>query len=523
MHYLIYFSFFLSLLFPTQVFAEDWTFAVSASNNNPSNWLGLDEGSVFFRRLTHTQPGHDWTIKIGKGGQLYSITTPQTRELISLQAPPGDWVDEVFQHVLPYPPERNASEPNISDGDIHQAGFYKATDSNLFQPIMPRSIYSPLFLFRSDPNSHSISYTTWPQHAHLPRQLADNQIFINQTIKDLGDGVIEISVEYNNWSDHDFPRTSIPWSCFRPQTVPTQIISTPNGNYIQDNRNFIGSGIVRLKDQSTGGWIALTQSNQSTSYGIGIVFGKKVFFPPESGSFLRWGESRPGAQGNELNWIATSLVREIDLAPGETFFAKYYLVIGQLKDIQTQGNHLQNQVELSKRFIPENEGITLPICTSSPVPYRRGCPSGQTPAFYLYQNFVQGSLPLFLLQNTTNNQYLLTSDPYKISFDPTDGKTKYVEFLGWAYPNELATQSSLHYRLLKSTISNRTLFPSTGADNTLTARTSSSSNPSPSVGNSADFNNDGSINLLDYNLLKAGFGTTYNLLDYNTLRSQWGQ
>src|SRR3989339_33644 len=38
-----------------------------------------------------------------------------------------------------------------------------------------------------------------------------------------------------------------------------------------------------------------------------------------------------------------------------------------------------------------------------------------------------------------------------------------------------------------------------------------------------DFNLDGSVNLLDYNLLKADFGTTYNLLDYNTLRSHWGR
>jgi len=40
---------------------------------------------------------------------------------------------------------------------------------------------------------------------------------------------------------------------------------------------------------------------------------------------------------------------------------------------------------------------------------------------------------------------------------------------------------------------------------------------------SADLNSDGTVNLLDYNLLKTGFGTAYNLLDYNTLRSQWGQ
>jgi len=50
-----------------------------------------------------------------------------------------------------------------------------------------------------------------------------------------------------------------------------------------------------------------------------------------------------------------------------------------------------------------------------------------------------------------------------------------------------------------------------------------SSLPSPSPNSlPGDFNADGSVNLLDYNLLKAGFGTTYNLLDYNTLLTNFG-
>ena len=38
-----------------------------------------------------------------------------------------------------------------------------------------------------------------------------------------------------------------------------------------------------------------------------------------------------------------------------------------------------------------------------------------------------------------------------------------------------------------------------------------------------DLNSDGTVNLLDYNLLKTGFGTTYNLLNYNQLVQQFGQ
>jgi len=51
---------------------------------------------------------------------------------------------------------------------------------------------------------------------------------------------------------------------------------------------------------------------------------------------------------------------------------------------------------------------------------------------------------------------------------------------------------------------------------------------SPGYGNNppaaiqGDFNNDGEVNLLDYNVLVAGFGTTYNLLDYNHLVANFG-
>ena len=53
--------------------------------------------------------------------------------------------------------------------------------------------------------------------------------------------------------------------------------------------------------------------------------------------------------------------------------------------------------------------------------------------------------------------------------------------------------------------------------------TYSTTAPSLPPTNSADLNSDGTVNLLDYNLLKAGFGTTYNLLNYNQLVQQFGQ
>jgi hypothetical protein len=45
---------------------------------------------------------------------------------------------------------------------------------------------------------------------------------------------------------------------------------------------------------------------------------------------------------------------------------------------------------------------------------------------------------------------------------------------------------------------------------------------SVSTGRTGDFNNDGRVNLADYNLLISGFGTTYTLADYNALLSAFG-
>ncbi len=500
-------------LLASPVQAQQWSFSVSPTNNVQSKWDGLNESFVFFRRLTHTQLGKDWTIKIGKGGQLYSITTPQTGEMIGYQAPHGEWVDEVLQHTFTYPPK--LGEGKGTDGDIHQAGYYKVEDSNLILPVIPHSTYSPLFLFRQN-NDDSVSYTTWPQHAHLPRDQANNQLFINQTVKDLGDGVVEIQVILNNWSDHVFPSVTTPWATFRTQRLTSQIISTPSGDYVEDNRRITIDPATQVINNNTGGWLAVVQQPNPNAYGIGIVFGKNPL-PADKKVNLLWGVSDPSSGGENVKWTTASVYRRLDFQPGETITIKYFLVLGKLSDIQAKGNQLQSQVSLSRKYISENEGILLPICASSPVPYRRGCPTGQTPAFYLYENFVKGSLPLFLLQNTTNGQYLLTSDPYKISFNPTDGKTKYVEFLGWTYPHSLATTSSLNYRLLKNLISNRTLFPATDADNILTVRPASDSPSSSPTSKLCDFNHDNQVNLLDYNLLVSGYGTTYNLSHYNQL------
>jgi hypothetical protein len=69
----------------------EWQFKVSNANNNQSDWNipgrgNLpDESQVFWRRLIHIQNEKNWTIKVGNGGQIYSISTPQLGDHTSAQ------------------------------------------------------------------------------------------------------------------------------------------------------------------------------------------------------------------------------------------------------------------------------------------------------------------------------------------------------------------------------------------------------------------------------------------------------
>ena len=44
-------------------------------------------------------------------------------------------------------------------------------------------------------------------------------------------------------------------------------------------------------------------------------------------------------------------------------------------------------------------------------------------------------------------EYMVTDNPYEISFDPTDGLTRYVDLLGWALPKALALDSCRYQSL----------------------------------------------------------------------------
>lgn len=438
------------LLFAHQAISQakvDYSFSESSINSDSSDWLGLDENQVFYKKLMHSEEDYSWTIKIGKGGQIYSIKALELGELIAFQrVEHGQWVDEVFQHTIPMPPQRKPTN-NVVDGDIHQAGYYIRSDLDKNDQILPRSVYSPIFAYQYDPSANSVNYITWPQHAHLPRRYSENQVLINQTIKDLGGGIVEINVEFNKWGGARYDKLSLPWSAFRASTVPVHIVSNHDGTYREATQSLRDEKwLTKIKEGMTGGWIAFVASNAPSARGIGIVYGK---YPREldgKNGFVRWGNYGPPKRPQIAGTVA-AVYRNVNLDAGETLLYRYYLVLGTLADIQMKANRLESKVALNKRIMPQEQAKRLAICQDKDTVLKRICEKDAAPLFYTYKDFVRDSRPLFLLKNTRTGMYMVTDNPYEISFDPTNGITKYVDLLGWAVPKNMATDSCRYQSL----------------------------------------------------------------------------
>jgi hypothetical protein len=171
--------------------------------------------------------------------------------------------------------------------------------------------------------------------------------------------------------------------------------------------------------------MALTKNGTDESYGIGIVFGK--FNNLITKDYIRLEEYSTGT-------VAT-VKRSAQLNPGDSIFFRYYLVIGKLNEIKYYGNLLANKVQSGKIIRPISLANNIKVCLDKNNELRNGCLDTDTKLFISNRNFVKNSFPLFFLKNTETNKTILTTNPYLISGDPTDGKTEYLGFHGWAIKN----------------------------------------------------------------------------------------
>lgn len=430
-------------------------------NSSPSQWhptkvpaeaaLG-DEKHVFFRELAHTGDHQAWTLKFGKGGQIYSLKMPETGELIAKQRlEAGQWVDEVYQHTFPMKPQKDTTKTSARvDADIHQAGYYRKSDLT-GTPIMNNSIYSPMFNYQFYPTRNQVYLMTWPQHAHLPRYgvdtslpsgetyLADdykqNFLSLGQTVTDEGNGVIRFDIKVAKWrgtTPQDM--MTIPKATFRTSALPVTLLRKQAGLVdVTKPKSDESAGQTLLNDPSIMGWMIHAQRNAPEARGVGIVFGKAT--TSGQGAFAWWNYN---SKYDDLVGTSIFIRRNIPggFNPYEIIDATYYMILGKVSYIDERAAELVSKIAFTKTAAPSATAFQK-VCSGFFGKAERifaRCKEGRKEIMATYSEMAQNTVPLFLLFDTAQKKYHVTSDPYMLSFNPTDLRTDYVDFLGWAAP-----------------------------------------------------------------------------------------
>ena len=436
-----------------------------------SKWSDeVDEKNIFLAELQH-QSLHErsWVIKIGKGGQLYSVVS-SWGETMPPQSAASPWNDEVWQST--------ALNSKILDPDkalggyanayIHQSGMYGRPE---LDPLLDKPFSSPILATAFNQEERSYSVVCWGQIPTPSINRAETLLYAKY--RDLGDGVIEITYVCSNFGSYPLDDLALPWGGARTSVFPEEVLGQAKGGYTfftPYNYGFQGCH-VDIKD--TGGWLALVKNaSNPNDFALGLVFGKdrhweeqhalkragKPFFqnsPTVCGS----GDSRHGKRDYTVAAVAPRAV----VKPGESLYMRVYLVLGTLAQVQTKAEALVNQVDYGILEIDPGTAPKIPVYSkmvgNQAVPTLHAPQAGAKAAFYTYAVPVKGSEPQFLMRDTATGRTIVSSDPYalcgkkpfanpfapgnpkhdtyqnRVIYQPYDGKTEWLGLLGFKIPD----------------------------------------------------------------------------------------
>lgn len=460
--------------------------------------FGVDENDVYHAALKTNQTGgpanRDWEIRIGQGGQIYSIRS-EVGEIVPPQSFRRPFNDEVFQCV-----SVNTS-PRSGGGEAvfyHQSGYYVDGD-NITQPT-----FSPLLSSGSfEANAYSTLCLAVQADAEAVPQRPGGLLHYQRT-RDLGDGVIEVTHSIYNFGDDTVDFHNLPWGGVRKTVFDNMLISNPGGGFTNRLIDDFGNPTHQVINvAATGGWAAFTEGTSGADRGLAYVFGDTdthLNQPWHNGeSSWRWGDGGGDFLGIPIrNFNVGTFRREIDVDPGDLFESRYFLVLGDVDHIETTiaDRDLVSSATYEKRIISaQNSGVLAweIVNTNGEFSVLAATATGSVD-FLTYAQPVNGSQPLFLFEDFGGNEFIST-DPYALSDTPYDGQTKYKGILGFVLPSALVGSDTNYIDLA-------TLFQ--GDDFYLTAQPNSSS--FALAGDAAapefllgDTNQDGVISFLDIN------------------------
>jgi hypothetical protein len=208
---------------------------------------GLDEREVFFASLKHTETADTtWEVRIGKGGQLYSIRGLFGESQAPQGQPNAHWIDQIFQ-LVGVDRALNKSKPNHAYF-IHQAGGRSDFEVNLLFPDAGK---------RFDAAGRAAYTLNWGQQAHVPN-VNHAALLYYERVTDLGSGVIELTYVIYNFGRDPIDYHNALWGGVRKSALPVNLVGNPDGSF-KAIAGVFGRGSL-LDLNNTGAWIAWTKN-----------------------------------------------------------------------------------------------------------------------------------------------------------------------------------------------------------------------------------------------------------------------
>ncbi len=461
----------LLTLVPASTVATDFTGTTFTSSRaleaSGSAWsLTWNEAHVMDTRLTQDVSGatnRSWDLRLGRGGQIYSFRTPALGELVPPQYRANDvtygsqyapWNDEVWQGVAV-----DIVQNNLPDGDyfIHQAGVY------LKDPALTEPFYSPQVAAAVDAGTHSFTTINWGQHAHLGNYTDATTVDDFQShllyftrYRDLGQGVIEVSLGLYNYGPDNLNFFNMPWGGVRRTSTGYAFLSQPGGAAWFQVSDLFGAGSgqgtgVIPKFNDAGGWMAFCNSSDGSTPALALVcgFDSTPLLTNQTSASL-WHTGYAGGASNPdpvawRNYFVVEAVRRYNLTRGRGIWGRYYFVLGDsVGDVASRiaARNLTANATLSAFDYPTTTTPLIGYRTTGSGASFRVVEDNVAPQFQLYAHPVAGSFPLYEIIQGDGTRYL-TWNPYEAAPIKTyTGQIAGIRLLGFILRSTDATNTA---------------------------------------------------------------------------------
>lgn len=130
-------------------------------NNSPEGPFSPLEQYVFQTKMSHfdSNPNRTWTIRLGTGGNIYSMVGPMGETVPPQWRNDSPWIDEVWQTVA-VDRQKNQNSPFF----IHEAGSYqsdKSYNSSIGVPLTDIPFYAPHLGSYCDDDEGVCTFASW--------------------------------------------------------------------------------------------------------------------------------------------------------------------------------------------------------------------------------------------------------------------------------------------------------------------------------------------------------------------------